>query len=60
MKEDIKRFTFRVPSALFDQMDRIAQNNHRSVNAEIIIAIEQYIKSTETFSKESSQSANEA
>ena len=41
--EDIKRFTFRIPSELFDKINKVAENNHRSVNAEIVVAIENYL-----------------
>ena len=39
-----KRFTFRIPTDLFDKIDHLATQNHRSTNSEIIIAIEQYLK----------------
>lgn len=41
--KDIKRFTFRISSELFDRITKIADINHRSVNAEIIVAIEKYL-----------------
>ena len=41
--EDIKRFTFRIPTELFNKITKIADINHRSVNAEIIVAIENYL-----------------
>ena len=41
--EDIKRFTFRIPSELFAKINKVAENNHRSVNAEIVVAIENYL-----------------
>ena len=43
-KNDIKRFTFRIPTDLFLEIEKIAKNNYRSVNAEINIAIKEYIK----------------
>lgn len=39
---DIKRFTFRLPIDLYNQVDSIAKQNHRSLNSEIIIALEAY------------------
>lgn len=41
--EEIKRFTFRIPTELFNRITKIADTNHRSVNAEIIVAIESYL-----------------
>lgn len=41
---DIKRFTFRIPTELFDKVEAVAKNNHRSVNAEVIVAIESYLE----------------
>lgn len=44
---ELKRFTFRLPSELFDRIEQIAKSNYRSVNAEVIVAIEHYLKSIE-------------
>lgn len=44
MSDAMKRFTFRISSNLFNQVEKIAKENHRSVNSEIIFAVEQYIK----------------
>lgn len=52
MSEDTKRFTFRIPTSLFEQIEKLAKDNYRSVNAEIIKAVEEYIKKYETSSKE--------
>lgn len=41
--DNIKRFTFRISSELFDKISKVADDNHRSVNAEIIVAIENYL-----------------
>lgn len=49
--DNIKRFTFRLPTELFNQVEDIAKSNHRSVNAEVIVAIEQYLKSLKTLPK---------
>lgn len=48
MADTIKRFTFRISSDLFDQIEKIAKKNHRSVNSEIILAVEQYVKEHST------------
>lgn len=45
--ENIKRFTFRLPAELFNQIEDVAKSNHRSVNAEVIVAIENYLQSIE-------------
>lgn len=44
MSDTMKRFTFRISSDLFEQVEKIAKKNHRSVNSEIILAVEQYVK----------------
>lgn len=44
---EIKRFTFRLPEDIFKNIEEIAKHNHRSVNAEIIVAIEQYLKTNQ-------------
>lgn len=41
--QETKRFTFRIPSDLFDKIEEIAKINHRSVNAQIITILEDYI-----------------
>lgn len=46
--DNVKRFTFRLPTELFDKVEAVAKENHRSVNAEVIVAIEQYLQSIET------------
>lgn len=46
--DNVKRFTFRLPTELFDKVEVVAKENHRSVNAEVIVAIEQYLQSIET------------
>lgn len=48
---NIKRFTFRVPTELFEKIEEVAKGNHRSVNAEVIVAIENYLHSLETSPK---------
>lgn len=39
-----KRFTFRLPADLFDRINEVAKNNHRSANNEIIISIKKYLE----------------
>lgn len=43
MNDEIKRFTFRIPTETFNKITEVAETNHRSVNAEIIVAIESYL-----------------
>lgn len=49
--DNIKRFTFRLPTELFNQIEEVAKTNYRSVNAEVIVAIEHYLKSLESLPK---------
>lgn len=49
--DNIKRFTFRLPEKLFDELEKIAKSKHRSVNSEVIVAIEEYLKSVEALQK---------
>ena len=41
---DIKRFTFRIPSDVYSEVEKIASRNRRSTTAEIIVAIEEYLQ----------------
>lgn len=45
--DNLKRFTFRIPTELFEKIDQLAKDSHRSVNSQIIFALEQYLKSIE-------------
>jgi hypothetical protein len=44
MKDDIKTLTVRFPSHLLEQIREVAKNNNRSLNGEILTAIEEHIK----------------
>lgn len=44
MSDEIRRFTFRLPLETFESIDKVAKSNRRSVNSEIIIAIEDYLQ----------------
>ncbi|WP_018659878.1 Arc family DNA-binding protein [Allofustis seminis] len=44
MTTEIKRFTFRLPVDVYEQIEKIAKENYRSVTAEIIVAIQEYVK----------------
>ena len=42
MSDNIKRLTFRMPLNLYGKIDTLAKQNRRSLNSEIIYALEQY------------------
>jgi predicted HicB family RNase H-like nuclease len=44
MKDDIKTLTVRFPAQLLEQMKEVAKQNNRSLNGEILTAIEEHIK----------------
>lgn len=44
MKDDIKPLTVRFPASLLEQMREVAKQNNRSLNGEILTAIEEHIK----------------
>lgn len=44
MKGDIKTLTVRFPAQLLEQMKEVAKQNNRSLNGEILTAIEEHIK----------------
>jgi predicted HicB family RNase H-like nuclease len=44
MKDDIKTLTVRFPEYLLEQMREVAKQNNRSLNGEILTAIEEHIK----------------
>lgn len=50
MSDEIRRFTFRLPLETFESIDKVAKSNRRSVNSEIIIAIEDYLQKFQPFS----------
>lgn len=47
MSDNIKRFTFRIPASLYDKVEQLAKNNYRSINAEVVKAVEEYVKKHE-------------
>jgi predicted HicB family RNase H-like nuclease len=44
MKDDIKTLTVRFPAHLLEQIREVAQQQNRSLNGEILTAIEEHIK----------------
>jgi predicted HicB family RNase H-like nuclease len=44
MKDGIKTLTVRFPASLLEQIREAAKQNNRSLNGEIVTAIEEYIK----------------
>jgi predicted HicB family RNase H-like nuclease len=44
MKDAIKTLTVRFPAHLLEQMKEVAKQNNRSLNGEILTAIEEHIK----------------
>lgn len=47
MSDNTARITFRMSQELFDKIKESAQKHHRSANAEMIVAIEEFLKSQE-------------
>jgi hypothetical protein len=44
MKDDIKALTLRFPAHVLEQLKEIAKRNNRSLNGEILTAMEEHIK----------------
>jgi predicted transcriptional regulator len=44
MKNDMKALTIRLPEHLLQQMREAAKQNNRSLNGEVLTAIEEYLK----------------
>jgi predicted HicB family RNase H-like nuclease len=44
MKDDIKTLTVRFPAHLLEQIREVAKQNNRSLNGEVLTAIEEHIK----------------
>jgi hypothetical protein len=44
MKGDIKALTLRFPAHVLEQLKEIAKRNNRSLNGEILTAMEEHIK----------------
>ena len=45
--EDIKRFTLRLPPALHSQLESLAEQDRRSLHAEILVLLEEAIVARE-------------
>ena len=52
MSDNTARITFRMSQELFDKIKESAQKHHRSANAEMIVAIEEFLKSQENISSD--------
>jgi hypothetical protein len=44
MKDDMKALTIRLPAHLLEQMKEVAKQNHRSLNGEVLTAMEEHVK----------------
>jgi hypothetical protein len=44
MKNDMKALTLRFPAHILEQLKEIARRNNRSLNGEILTAMEEHIK----------------
>ena len=44
MKDDMKALTIRLPVHLLEQMKEVAKQNNRSLNGEILTAMEEHLK----------------
>jgi predicted HicB family RNase H-like nuclease len=44
MKDDVKTLTVRLPAHLLQQMKEVAKQNNRSLNGEVLTAMEEHIK----------------
>lgn len=44
MKDDIKPLTVRFPEHLLEQIREVAKQNNRSLNGEILTAIQEHVK----------------
>jgi hypothetical protein len=44
MKNDMKALTLRFPAHILEQLKEIAKRNNRSLNGEILTAMEEHIK----------------
>lgn len=50
--QDRVKFTFRVSKELLDSIQEIADKNHRSINSEITVILEDFLKSHQDVSEE--------
>ena len=53
-----KRFTFRIDEDLYNKIQEIADKEHRSVTAQIIVIVEDYLKSHQDVSEEQQSPKN--
>ena len=44
MKDDMKALTIRLPVSLLEQMKEVAKQHNRSLNGEVLTAMEEHIK----------------
>lgn len=44
MKDAVKTLTIRLPAHLLEQMKEVAKQNNRSLNGEVLTAMEEHIK----------------
>jgi predicted HicB family RNase H-like nuclease len=44
MKDEIKTLTIRLPERLLEQMRETAKQNNRSLNGEVLTAMEEHVK----------------
>ncbi len=56
--QDRVKFTFRVSKELLDSIQEIADKNHRSINSEITVILEDFLKSHQDVSKEQQSPKN--
>ena len=53
MKNDNRvKYSLRIDKVTLDKFGMIAESNHRSINSELIVLIEDFLKSRETTSSE--------
>lgn len=56
MKNDNRvKYSLRIDKETLDKFGMIAESNHRSINSELIVLIEEFLKSRETSSEKESQ-----
>ena len=44
MKDDMKALTIRLPAHLLEQIREVAKQNNRSLNGEVLTAVEEHVK----------------
>jgi hypothetical protein len=44
MKDETKTLTIRLPAHLLEQMKEVAKQHHRSLNGEVLTAMEEHLK----------------